>query len=293
MPATDTQAALDRLDTDGYVVLERAVGDDTLGRIHDELAPYLGDAALHGRNDFEGFSTNRVYALLAKAPSVAELVEHVDIVAILDALLLPGYLLSANLAINLLPGETRQSLHFDDGFYRIPRPRPPVGVSTIWAIDEFIAENGATQIIPGSHRWGSETPAEEDERIVSVEMPAGSVVVFMGTLWHRGGANRTDRSRLAITPQYCEPWARQQEQMVLSVGAAAGRFSDRVRSLLGYSIHPPFMGHVNGMHPLRLLDPGYEPASTGAGRAAADLLERASGPFVPDEDAQSPTSSEE
>jgi ectoine hydroxylase-related dioxygenase (phytanoyl-CoA dioxygenase family) len=293
MPATNTQAALDRLDTDGYVVLERAVGDDTLGRINDELAPYLGDDALHGRNDFEGFSTNRVYALLAKAPSIAELVEHVDIVAILDALLLPGYLLSANLAINLLPGETRQSLHFDDGFYRIPRPRPPVGVSTIWAIDDFTAENGSTEIIPGSHRWRSETPAEDDERIVRVEMPAGSVVVFLGTLWHRGGANRTDRSRLAITPQYCEPWARQQEQMVLSVGAAAGRFSDRVRSLLGYSIHPPFMGHVNGMHPLRLLDPAYDPASTGAGRAAADLLERASGPFVPDEDAQSRTSSEE
>ena len=129
MPATDTQAALDRLDTDGYVVFERAVGDDTLGRIKDELAPYLGDDALHGRNDFEGFSTNRVYALLAKAPSIAELVEHLDIVAILDAVLLPGCLLSANLAINLLPGETRQSLHFDDGFYRIPRPRPAVGVS--------------------------------------------------------------------------------------------------------------------------------------------------------------------
>jgi ectoine hydroxylase-related dioxygenase (phytanoyl-CoA dioxygenase family) len=293
MSATDTQAALDRLDTDGYVVLGRTVGDDTLGRIRDELAPYLGDDALHGRNDFEGLSTNRVYALLAKAPSVAELVEHVDIVAILDALLLPGYLLSANLAINLLPGETRQSLHFDDGFYRIPRPRPPVGISTIWAIDDFTAENGATQIIPGSHRWGSETPAEDDERIVSVEMPAGSVVVFLGTLWHRGGANHTDRSRLAITPQYCEPWARQQEQMVLSVGGAAGRYSDRVRSLLGYSIHPPFMGHVNGMHPLRLLDTAYDPASTGAGRAAADLLERASGPFVPDEDAQSQTSSED
>ena len=91
MLASDTRVTLDRLDTDGYVVLERAVGDDTLRRIKDELDPYLGHDALHGRNDFEGFSTNRVYALLAKAPSVAELVEHVDVVAILDALLLPGF----------------------------------------------------------------------------------------------------------------------------------------------------------------------------------------------------------
>ena len=76
MLATDTRATLDRLDTDGYVVLERAVGDDTLGRIKDELRPWLGDGAHRGRNDFEGDSTNRVYALLAKAPSVARLVEH-------------------------------------------------------------------------------------------------------------------------------------------------------------------------------------------------------------------------
>jgi ectoine hydroxylase-related dioxygenase (phytanoyl-CoA dioxygenase family) len=110
-------------------------------------------------------------------------------------------------------------------------------------------------------------------------MPAGSVVVFLGTLWHRGGANRTDGSRLAITPQYCEPWARQQEQMVLSVGDAATQYSERIRALLGYSIHPPFMGHVNGMHPLRLLDPEYDPATNGARRAAAALLERAAGPF--------------
>ena len=171
-----------------------------LARIRDELAPYLGDSALHGRNDFEGYATNRVYALLAKAPSVAELVEHPAVVALLDALLLPGYLLSANLAINLLPGETAQGLHTDDGFYRIQRPRPAVGISAIWAIDDFTAENGATQVIPGSHRWGSDGPSNDDPTVVDVIMPAGSVVVFQGTLWHRGGANRSDRARLAVTP---------------------------------------------------------------------------------------------
>ena len=271
---------LQRLQADGFVVLERAVGDDVLAQVRAELAPYLGESALHGRNDFEGHSTNRVYALLAKAPSIARLVEHDDVVALLDELLLPNYLLSANLAINLLPGETAQSLHSDDGFYRLPRPRPAISVSTIWAIDDFTIENGATQVIPGSHRWGSEVPAEDDPRIVDVVMPAGSVVVFLGTLWHRGGANRSQGSRLAISPQYCEPWARQQEQMVLSVGAAAVQYSDRVRTMLGYGIHPPFMGHVNGMHPLRVLDPDYDPSSTNAERTAAAILERQGGPFV-------------
>ena len=123
-------------------------------------------------------------------------------------------------------------------------------------------------------------PAEDDQRIVDVVMPAGSVVVFLGTLWHRGGANRSQGNRLAISPQYCEPWARQQEQMVLSVGAAAVQYSDRVRTMLGYGIHPPFMGHVNGMHPLRVLDPDYDPSSTNAERTAAAILERQGGPFV-------------
>jgi ectoine hydroxylase-related dioxygenase (phytanoyl-CoA dioxygenase family) len=279
MTRPDLPGLLAHLDTDGYVVLERAVGDDVLDRVRAELAAHLGDEALHGRNDFEGYSTNRVYGLLAKAPSVAALVEHPDVLAILDDLLLPNYLLSANLVINLLPGETAQGCHFDDGFYPLPRPRPSVSISTIWAIDDFTTENGATQVIPGSHRWGTESPEIDDPRLVDVVMPAGSVVVFQGTLWHRGGANRSDHWRLAISPQYCQPWARQQEQMVLSVGAAAGQLSERVRGLLGYSIHPPFMGHVNGMHPMRVLDPSYDPATTGANDVAAALLERRGGPF--------------
>jgi ectoine hydroxylase-related dioxygenase (phytanoyl-CoA dioxygenase family) len=271
--APDLHQRLEQLDTDGYVVIERAVDATLLERVRGELAPYLGESAHHGRNDFEGYSTNRVYALLAKAPSVAELVEHPDVVALVDQLLLPEYLLSANLAINLLPGETRQNLHTDDSFYRVARPRAALGVSAIWAIDDFTGDNGATQVVPGSHRWGDEVPDAEDPRIVDVVMPAGSVVVFLGTLWHRGGANRSDAPRLAITPQYCEPWARPQEQMVLSVGAAAAQFSPRVRTMLGFGIFPPFMGHVDGMHPLRVIDPGYAAASTGAGQAAAASLE--------------------
>lgn len=279
--ATSTAAALDTLDRDGYVVLERVVDDELLGRIRAELAPYLGADAHRGRNDFEGFATNRVYGLLAKAPSVAELVEHRAVLALLDELLAPGCLLSANLAINLLPGETAQRLHFDDSFYPLPRPRPAIGVSAIWAIDDFTSANGATQVIPGSHRWGSDDVPAEDHEVIDVVMPAGSVVVFLGTLWHRGGANRSDAPRLAITPQYCEPWARQQEQMVLSVGTAAARFSERIRTMLGFGIHPPFMGHVNGLHPLRLLDVDYDSRAAGFGAAAAAILERRPQPGTP------------
>ena len=85
-------------------------------------------------------------------------------------------------------------------------------------------------------------------------MPSGSLAITKGTLWHRGGANRSGRARLIITPQYCAGWVRQLENMCLAVRAEiASTLPERVRELIGYSIHPPFMGHVDGLHPKRLL----------------------------------------
>jgi ectoine hydroxylase-related dioxygenase (phytanoyl-CoA dioxygenase family) len=238
----------------GYVVIPSLLSGGQIDRIRTALAPYLR-GTLFGRNDFEGFKTERVYALPAKAPVVAELVEHPAVLTIVDEVLASNYLLSANLAIKLYPGQTRQRLHFDDGFYRVPRPRPAFGVSAIWAIDDFTLDNGATEIIPESHHWGPDVPREDDPRIEPVVMPAGSVVVFMGTLWHRGGANVSARPRLAITPQYCEPWLRQIEQQVLAVPPdVAAQYSERVQQLLGYSIHSAFMGYVDGVHPRRLIE---------------------------------------
>jgi ectoine hydroxylase-related dioxygenase (phytanoyl-CoA dioxygenase family) len=109
-------------------------------------------------------------------------------------------------------------------------------------------------VIPGSHTWGDEAPDPSDERAVQITMPAGSVVVFMGTLLHRGGANRSTGTRLGITPQYCQPWIRQIENMTLAVPpSVATAFSPVVQSLLGYSVHPPFIGYVDGRDPRRLL----------------------------------------
>jgi ectoine hydroxylase-related dioxygenase (phytanoyl-CoA dioxygenase family) len=213
-----------------------------------------------GRNDFEGFHTERVYALLAKAPPVARIIEHPDVLAVLDRLLVTHYRLSACLAIQVHPGETPQGWHADDSYVQVPRPRPMMGVSAIWAFDDFTEHNGATEVIPGSHAWGpDEQAAPDDPRAVKVRMPAGSAVLFAGTLVHRGGAHRGDATRLAITPQYCQPWVRQIENMVLAVPPEIARgYSERIQELCGYDIfEPTFIGYVDGMHPKRLLDPEY------------------------------------
>jgi len=247
----------------GYVVIEGALDSEALTRFRGELQPHLDDGPF-GRNDFEGYRSRRVYSMLAKTPTVAALVEHPDVLAIVDEFLMPNYLLSSCLAIDVHPGETAQSFHFDDGGVNQARPRRPAGISTIWAIDDFTDDNGATEVIPGSHLWGDEVPGPDTE-VVKVTMPAGSVVVFAGTLWHRGGANNSDGTRLGITPQYCEPWARQLENMILATGDHARDYSDRIKAMLGYSITPPFMGYVDGRHPMKVLDPDFDPSSTGDG----------------------------
>jgi len=181
-------AELDALAVDGFVVLARVLGADEISSIRTALEPHL-QGRHFGRNRFEGLRTQRVYALCAKGRVFADLVSHPRVLRLLDHLLEPNYLLSAALAIHLGAGSEAQQFHADDGSYHIPRPRPPVGGSSIWALDDFTAENGATEVIPGSHRWGDERPTPDDPRADKIVMPVGSVAVFLGMLWHRGGAN--------------------------------------------------------------------------------------------------------
>ncbi len=263
-----------QFDRDGYIILRDILHQEELIKIRETLAPYL-EADVTGRNDFEGLKSNRVYAMLAKSPVFADLVSHPLALAFVEADLGPGCLLSACLAINLHPGETAQPWHFDDSHFQWPRPRPSLGISTFWAIDDMTENNGATEILPGSHLWpddmidGAVGEASFNDRSVrdvssdpgarsdalKVTMPAGSLMLAKGTMWHRGGANKSDKPRLIITPQYCPGWTRQLENMALAVPPAIARnLPRRAQELIGYSIHPPFMGYVDGVHPRKLLD---------------------------------------
>ncbi len=174
---------------------------------------------------------------------------------LLNARLHAQPLLSACLAINIGPDESPQMAHADDGFYPDMRPDARHGLSVIWAFDPFTAENGATRAWPGSHLWPADRSPTDTDVWRPAVMEPGDALVFHGGLWHAGGENRTRAGRLALTAQYCAPWLRTQENMSLAVPPSIVRtLEPSLRSLLGYQIHPPFMGHVNGMHPNRLLD---------------------------------------
>jgi hypothetical protein len=237
----------------GYVIIPELVPRETMAAIKDEARPFL---AFDGRNEFEGHQTRRIYSVIEKTLACNPLVEHPLILSLLDRVLRPNYLLSQLQVIDIHPGEVAQPLHHDDGFYPLARPRPAISAATIWAIDDFTAENGATLVLPMSHLWGERTLDEVDRAaLVPAVMPAGSVVFFLGTLWHGAGANRSRATRMAATAQYCEPWARQQENYSLAISRERARLcSETVQGMLGYSMLFPFIGFVDGRDPKRLLE---------------------------------------
>lgn len=267
----DATAAIEQFELEGFCVLPRLLDEETVDRHRNALQPWVEKSPC-GRNIFEGTRTQRIYAMLAKDPVFCELVAHPVALAWAEHYLGKSCLLSACLAICLGPGESPQPWHTDDGHSTLISPHDLLGVSTFWALDETTLENGATEVLPRSHLWAdmnfpgalrdqdfatvhdSGSGENTHPAALKVTMPAGSLMIARGDLWHRGGANRTNSARWIVTPQYCVGWLRPLETMLLSVPPDRARaLPQRVRELLGYSIHPPFMGYSDGMHPERAL----------------------------------------
>ncbi len=275
VPATSAASGWDplpflaQLEAQGYCVIQDFLTPDMLQQVRTGLARHLHSHT--GRNDFEGRQTERVYTLVGRGQVFERIVEDARIMALLDALLQPGYLLTASQAICIYPGEQAQPVHYDDSFYPIARPRPSISYSTVVAVDAFTAANGGTEVIAGSHRWDDAQAAGTynsqqqvgaasscEHLLQPMEIPAGACIFFHGTLLHRGGANRSAAPRLAFSNQYCQPWARTQENFYLGLPPQMVRgMSARLQTLLGYDVMPPFMGHVTASHPTKVLRDDY------------------------------------
>lgn len=247
----DPAQVTERLLADGYVIVPDALAPDALGAAREDMLRVLAGTPT-GRNSFEGFSTRRVYALFAKTRTFDGPALEPWLLDVLDRVL-GHYQLSAPVGIQIGPGEKAQTLHRDDSVYPLPRPHPEVVVNSIWPLDDFTEENGATRLVPGSHRW-EPGRVPDGEPTVSAVMPAGSAMVYLGSLWHGGGENRTGRPRLGVILEYVAAWLRPQENHCLAVPRhiVAG-LPERLQELLGYNIYPPFLGYVDGHHPLKTL----------------------------------------
>ena len=235
---------LQALRRDGYVILRGLISPAKAAEVWGEM-DRLHRATPMGRSVFEGFKTQRIYNVVAKSRAMDDLWMHPTIVALAEAYLEDQIQLSAATTITNYPGQTAQILHRDDGYYPLPRPRPPLSLNCLWAIDEFTAESGGTLVVPGSHLSPSEERPKEPP--VSVEMPVGSAVLYDASLFHGGGANVSDRRRAAVSAVYCRAWLRQQENQYLCVPPEIARTIPRtMQRLIGYWVVGALLGVVEG-----------------------------------------------
>ncbi|MGQ0824269.1 MAG: phytanoyl-CoA dioxygenase family protein [Actinomycetota bacterium] len=248
---------LTRIDDEGYTIVEGAIEPALVTELRDTIRHLQVELDLRPRaTAAEGHSTLRMYNLLAKAPVFAAMPTHSSVLPIVEKLLDRGCLLSGMTAIDIGPGEDAQPMHGDDIVMsrHLQRPHAPMMVTSMWALTDFTAANGGTRFVPGSHRdphSADDPAARRDVEVRALEMPAGAVMIFHGSLWHGGGANTTtDTRRLGVNVQYCPGFVRQQQNPYLGIPPEiAAEFPDRLLELLGYRLYKGIMGHVDGKSP--------------------------------------------
>ena len=228
---TPIEEILQILDDDAGLIIDNFLNEDGLKRIKNDLKPYL-EVTKNGQDEFTGFETKRVGALMARSKTCQDLALDPFINQMADNFLGPhceSYQLHFTSAIQIGPGESSQILHRDRGVWGgyIPR-KIETQFSTVWAISDFTKENGATQVVPGSHKWHKDRQPLPEE-IAYAEMKAGSVFIYTGSVLHGGGTNNTDEPRLGVFLHYAPSWLRQEENQYLSCPPEVAK--DLVRNL--------------------------------------------------------------
>jgi ectoine hydroxylase-related dioxygenase (phytanoyl-CoA dioxygenase family) len=250
----------------GVVIIERLADDALCDQVRAELEPWLAETPT-GADEFTGHNTRRTGALLTRCPSSVAMVAHPLILDVVDQTLWAKkstYQLHLTQSIAVGPESPSQMLHRDHwcfDFFPFP-PDIDVEVASIWALDEFTVHNGATRVVPDSHREPHGVRYEDDDSLPA-EMPRGSIVLYLGSTFHGAGTNQSDDVRVGINVDYVVGWLRQEENQYLSYTLDEVRqFPERVQRLLGYEVGAYALGYIDGgRSPMELLDPNRAKAS--------------------------------
>lgn len=272
---------------DGAVIIDRLVDAGTMAATRAEVMPWV-EATPPGRDSFTGHRTTRTGALVARSPRVRDLILDPLIRACADDLLLPfceRWQLHLSQVIRIMPGQAAQAIHRDRWAWGVHLAHVEPQLNTIWAMTDFTAANGATQVVPGSLDWAdSRQPAPHE--IARAEMAAGSVLIYSGGVFHGGGANFSDADRLGLNLTYTLGWLRQEENQYLACPPAIARtLPAELQKLIGYQMGSYALGYYSPPLPpgagpeivgpefaLRA-DDGADPgADLGGGLGSAELL---------------------
>ncbi len=238
----DTAEVVAALQRDGAVAVREQVDPEVVDRVLADLREPFDQEGQRSQDVFNGFKTLRLNAILARSRASAELVGHPRVIEVADAILLPhcvNYRIGSLTAIEIHPGEEDQTLHTDDVIYPIRIPGVEWQVSAMWALTDFTETNGGTRVVLGSHQRKILVP----ERLmkpnpVAAAMPRGSVLFYLGSTMHGGGANQSTAPRAGLINTYALGWLRQEESQYLAVPREiAESYPEEIRHLMGYRSH--------------------------------------------------------
>lgn len=262
-PAVDIDTSVRQIAEEGWTVLRDAVDVDFCDAIAEDLIRLEGRlGTTPAANAFEGTRTHRVYNLLAHGNLYEQIPIHPAVLPLVERVLDPGLLISSLSSIAIGADESAQPIHADDQLIPLPKPHPPIICNTMWAITDFTAANGATRLCPRSHLADRSPALGRHYDSIPAEMAKGSVLVWVGSLWHGGGANTTGHRRVGIAMNYCAGFIRQQENQQLGIPLdTLRRFPRRLQELCGFSIYNGLIGHIEKQHPGKRLLGADTPSS--------------------------------
>jgi ectoine hydroxylase-related dioxygenase (phytanoyl-CoA dioxygenase family) len=221
--AAEDQSVIAALERDGACVVLNQIPDEIIDAVNADFRAPFDDLGRFDETEFNGYKTLRISGVLGISLAAAKLVEHPRVLAAADAVLLPNcanYRIGSLTGIEIWPGEGDQVLHLDDTIYPLRLPDTQLQISAMWALNDFTAENGATRVVPGSHKRlppASDAMDSLSDEIVQAAMPRGSLLLYLGTTLHGGGANRSKAPRAGLINTYSLGWLRQEENQYLNV----------------------------------------------------------------------------
>ena len=240
-----TESEKKQLDTNGFLLLENLISSDIAAQLREHALALAaaeretGNPHLYMANE----SAQRVWNLVNKGEIFEAAIQQPKMLAAMTYLLGPDCTLSSFTVNVLYPGAPDIGLHIDYPLSGLPTPRPsfPIVANSVWFLDDFTPENGATSCAPGSHRRLEVLPEPNVEYTDEVQIcaPQGSVLILNGALWHGSSENRTAKPRVGLLGFFCRSILKpQQAHLELVSDEVVSRATPTLKRLLGFDSLP-------------------------------------------------------